>query len=439
MAQAGSLSVSAARESSSSSPAAKAKKASNGGLFAPTLAKARSLTKPPVVVKARAAKPVVSKPAVNSTDEQEVADKESGSSPGHTSHQKNSDSHGETAEAAEAAEAAAKPPVTTGAKEAALAQSAAPVEKKVKPQKVAQAKSSSQATAGQTVDSTGALRANNTDHANGIGDDESGSDGKVEIGGGFYGSGKVVERGGAGDNEEDAASTAADATDSAGDVAGDGGAVASAAAKDVHEATAGAEVAGDVAGDKAAPVEAGKVDTATVLNALNSQSGSGSASPASLVGGKTVVAATPQASFVEENHPKIVTGISGELMPKGGTMQIRLAPAELGEMQVSVHMKDGVMSASFQTSNDNATKLLTRSLGQLKGGLEAAGMSVEKLQVEQAPRQQAGQSNSDSGSDSKQGSQDQQQQAKQDQQRREMVRQMWQKLSGGGGPLDLVA
>jgi flagellar hook-length control protein FliK len=146
------------------------------------------------------------------------------------------------------------------------------------------------------------------------------------------------------------------------------------------------------------------------------------------------VAATPQARFVEENHPQIVSSIQGQLMPNGGILQMRLDPPELGALHVTVHIRDGVMTASFETSNDEATKLLSHSLGQLKSSLEAAGVTVEKIHVEQAPKRDA-QNNSDDG---KQAPQEQQQQARQDQQRREMVQRMWRKLAGGD-PLDLVA
>jgi len=143
----------------------------------------------------------------------------------------------------------------------------------------------------------------------------------------------------------------------------------------------------------------------------------------------------PQAQFAEVNHPKIVTAMRGELLPHGGTMQIRLDPPELGALQVLVHMQDGVMTASFQTSNDDATKLLSHSLSQLKAVLESQGVSVEKLQVQQSPRDHQAQQD-----DPNQQQRDQQGDAhRQEQQRKEMLRRMWRKLSIGSDPLDLVA
>lgn len=154
------------------------------------------------------------------------------------------------------------------------------------------------------------------------------------------------------------------------------------------------------------------------------------------VGKASSPTASPQAQFIETNQPKILSSIQGQLLPNGGTMQIRLTPPELGNLQITVQMRDGVMAASFETSSEHATKFLSQSLGQLKTGLEAAGMSVEKLQVQQAPRRDAG---NDGDSDSKHQPQEQQQQAQQDQQRREMLQRMWSKLTGAGDPLDLVA
>ena len=143
----------------------------------------------------------------------------------------------------------------------------------------------------------------------------------------------------------------------------------------------------------------------------------------------------PQAHFAEVNHPKIVTAVQSQALTNGGTMQIRLDPPELGALQVMVHMQDGVVTASFQTSNDDATKLLSHSLSQLKQVLESQGVSVERLQVSQAPKDQHAQND-----DPRQSPRDQHDDAhRQEQQRKEMLRRMWRRLSNGSDPLDLVA
>ncbi len=143
----------------------------------------------------------------------------------------------------------------------------------------------------------------------------------------------------------------------------------------------------------------------------------------------------PQEHFVETNHPKIVTAVQTQALTNGGTMQIRLDPPELGALQVMVHMQDGVMTASFHTSNDDATKLLSHSLSQLKQVLESQGVSVERLQVSQTPKEQQARND-----DPREQPRDQQDDAhRQEQQRKDMLRRMWRRLSNGSDPLDLVA
>ncbi|HEV2294363.1 MAG TPA: flagellar hook-length control protein FliK [Tepidisphaeraceae bacterium] len=144
----------------------------------------------------------------------------------------------------------------------------------------------------------------------------------------------------------------------------------------------------------------------------------------------------PQAHFAEANHSKIVTAVQTQMLSNGGSMQIRLDPPELGALQVRVHMQDGVMTASFHTSNDDATRLLSHSLSQLKAVLESQGVSVEKLQVQQSPKDQH------AGNDNEPGRhpRDQHDDAhRQEQQRKDMLRRMWRKLANGSDPLDLVA
>lgn len=152
--------------------------------------------------------------------------------------------------------------------------------------------------------------------------------------------------------------------------------------------------------------------------------------------GPAPAAAPPAESrFAEQNHATIVKAIHGELLPEGGTLRIRLDPPELGSMQVTVHLRDGQMAASFETSNDQATSVLSHSLSQLKSALESQGVQVDKLHVQQAPREQA--FNSHDGRGQENPSQDGS--ARQEQQRKEMLRRMWRKLGVNYDPLDMVA
>lgn len=148
----------------------------------------------------------------------------------------------------------------------------------------------------------------------------------------------------------------------------------------------------------------------------------------------------PAQKFIENNHPQIVSGVRGQLLPNGGTMQIRLDPPELGALMVQVTMRDGLMDASFQTSNAEASQMLSHSLTQLKHSLESAGVNVDRITVAQAPRSES----SNNSQNDRNNNQQQQGQGQMDwdrhsdQQRKEMLKRMWAKL-GVGDPLDVVA
>ena len=147
---------------------------------------------------------------------------------------------------------------------------------------------------------------------------------------------------------------------------------------------------------------------------------------------------TPDVRFADVNHPKIVSGVSGELLPNGGTMRLRLDPPELGDLQISVHMRDGVMTAAFQTSNDEATRLLSHSLGNLKSMLEAQGVSVDKLHVQQGPKSNAGDSRDSRDASRREPTPEQRQSDRREQQRKEIIQKMWDRLAGKA-PVDVVA
>jgi flagellar hook-length control protein FliK len=153
-------------------------------------------------------------------------------------------------------------------------------------------------------------------------------------------------------------------------------------------------------------------------------------------------AVPPEVRFAEDNHANIVREMRGQLMPEGGTMRLRLDPPELGPLAVTVRLRNGVMEASFETSSEEAAKLLSHSLGALKASLETHGVHVERLNVQQAPKAEPATAQ-DGGRDAQQQGQErdlqQEQSARQEHQRREMLRRMWRKLSGTDDPLDMVA
>ena len=213
-------------------------------------------------------------------------------------------------------------------------------------------------------------------------------------------------------------------------------AIASAAAEGAAEDAAPADGESDVLGSAkpqaavASANGAGSLTSAPTGDAPRAGDATKSVAPA-----PAPPAPTPE-RFAELNHSRIVTAARAELLPNGGTMQIKLDPPELGALQVTVRMLDGVVTASFQTSNDEATRLLSHSLAQLKHVLESQGVTVDKIHVQQAPRDQQA-----SNDDQRQQQQNEQwdESARHEQQRKEMLRRMWRRLSIGSDPLDLVA
>lgn len=235
----------------------------------------------------------------------------------------------------------------------------------------------------------------------------------------------------------------ADRNPSSGDRNSDGDASARHSAGPAQARAAAAAEAGDAAqpagefsmkpGDAADATAADKIVATTADPTARSNT--------SAVAEKPAPAPSPQQAFAQQNHERIVSSVRTQLLPNGGSMQIRLQPGNLGNMQISVRMVDGVMSASFQTSSDEATRLLSHSLSQLKTTLETQGIQVDRIQVTQAPREAQSAQDNPSGDPNRQNSsrQEQQQQAHEENQRRLILNRMWQRMAIGEDPLDLVA
>ena len=70
--------------------------------------------------------------------------------------------------------------------------------------------------------------------------------------------------------------------------------------------------------------------------------------------------------------------------------------------------------------------------------LEGQGVSVERLQVQQAPKSDSSNTKDDPNQRQQQGTSDDHA-ARQEQQRKEMMRRMWRRVSGAGDPIDYLA
>jgi flagellar hook-length control protein FliK len=81
---------------------------------------------------------------------------------------------------------------------------------------------------------------------------------------------------------------------------------------------------------------------------------------------------------------RVLRGLQGALNQRGGTVTLRLSPAELGPLRIRVELDGGVVKATFQTAHQQVGSLLNQQMNTLRQALESRGLTVEALQVQQA-------------------------------------------------------
>jgi flagellar hook-length control protein FliK len=67
---------------------------------------------------------------------------------------------------------------------------------------------------------------------------------------------------------------------------------------------------------------------------------------------------------------------------RGGTLQIRLSPPELGAMRLELTVKDGVMAATLETETASARRVLLEHLPALRDRLAEQNIRVERFDVD---------------------------------------------------------
>ena len=93
-----------------------------------------------------------------------------------------------------------------------------------------------------------------------------------------------------------------------------------------------------------------------------------------------VTAAEPSDRF----SARIVRGLSAMVNQRGGVMNMRLDPPDLGALRVQMTIARGVVTAEFQATTQQAQALLERGLTGLRAALESQGLTVERLSVQLA-------------------------------------------------------
>lgn len=78
---------------------------------------------------------------------------------------------------------------------------------------------------------------------------------------------------------------------------------------------------------------------------------------------------------------------------RGGTLQLRLSPPELGAMRLELTVKDGVMTAALETDNANARRVLLDHLPALRDRLAEQNIRVDRFDVDVRQENNGGQAN----------------------------------------------
>lgn len=108
--------------------------------------------------------------------------------------------------------------------------------------------------------------------------------------------------------------------------------------------------------------------------------------------GRAVVApSTPTSSpsRAELVQVQVARGLAAAIEKGEGTLTLRLKPEALGQLNIKVSMKDGVLSAHFEAQTREARDLLVSTTASLQQTLEAAGVVVDRIDatVATAPSQ----------------------------------------------------
>lgn len=104
---------------------------------------------------------------------------------------------------------------------------------------------------------------------------------------------------------------------------------------------------------------------------------------------------------------KLIRGLTAMVNQRGGVMNMRLDPPDLGDLKIQMTISRGQVSAQFQVTTVEAQSMLEKSMSTLRAALESHGLTVERLHV-QTP-------NSAQTQDLRDGSEQQQNQQARDQ------------------------
>jgi flagellar hook-length control protein FliK len=133
------------------------------------------------------------------------------------------------------------------------------------------------------------------------------------------------------------------------------------------------------------PADAAQVAASTLPDALRREMQSHPASTAASP-------ATPP--ITDAQHARLLQRVSRAFRSaeeRGGEVQIRLSPPELGSMKLELSLSSGVLTAKLEVESQRAQTILLDSLGSLRERLADQGIRVEKFDVSLQQRDSSGQ------------------------------------------------
>ena len=78
---------------------------------------------------------------------------------------------------------------------------------------------------------------------------------------------------------------------------------------------------------------------------------------------------------------RVMRSLTAMMNQRGGVMNMRLDPPELGELRIQMVLGRGSVSATFEATNEQTQAMLNKNLSALRTALESQGLTVERLHV----------------------------------------------------------
>ena len=132
-----------------------------------------------------------------------------------------------------------------------------------------------------------------------------------------------------------------------------------------------------------------EADVAAAASMTSEASGKEASDPATRLSGQFAARRTAEPlSDIELNESERarfvqrVAGAFSRTRGEDGTIRLRLAPPELGTLQLEVKLRDGVMVARLETETNEARQLLLQNLPMLRERLGQQEITIEQFDVE---------------------------------------------------------